>query len=101
MRSLENGSGNNDERTQRRNFNHIYDQARIEYDTIDIARRWPTTEFKMAASETGSGNNYCAKRWRHDFNGCTNICNQTGHVYDTLNIARRYWLVTGIQDGGH
>jgi len=24
----------------------------------DISRCWPTTEFKLAATETGSGNNY-------------------------------------------
>jgi hypothetical protein len=36
-------------------------QARLGYDTstmLDISRRWPTTEFKMAATETESGNNY-------------------------------------------
>ncbi len=37
---------------------HIFDQARHGYDTVDISRRRAPTEFKMAATETGSGNNF-------------------------------------------
>jgi len=40
---------------------HIFDQARLGYDTAtlpDISRRTGHTELKMAATETGSGNNY-------------------------------------------
>jgi len=36
-------------------YHHIlFDQVRLEYDTVDIARlsrRWPLTEFKMAVTE--------------------------------------------------
>ena len=37
---------------------HIFDHARLGYDTIDIVRRRRLLKFKMAASETGNGNNY-------------------------------------------
>ena len=41
---------------------HIFDHARLRYDTADTARRWPTSETHMSATkpevETGSGNNF-------------------------------------------
>jgi len=51
---------------------HIFDQARLGYDTVDIARhfwRRPPNEFKRAATETESGNNYRTQlNWRQDSN---------------------------------
>ena len=40
---------------------HFFDPVWLGYMTLstlsDISRRWPTTEFKLAATETGSRNN--------------------------------------------
>jgi hypothetical protein len=67
----------------------------------DISRCRPSTEFKMAATETGTGNNYWTE-WggRHDSNGYSCIFDHAEHVPNTPDIARR-WLITGIQDGVH
>ena len=79
---------------------HIVDQTRLGYDIVDINRRWPTNELKMAATETGIEitikRNELATRCS---NGYPNICDNAGSVPSTPDIAR-LWLITGIH-GGH
>ena len=50
-------------------YPHIFDDARRRYSTVDMARRRPTSGTKMAAIQTGSGNNRCWPTLGHVVSG--------------------------------